>query len=141
MLEERVQSTAFKMLIKTAGLIAVCFLLVHGCYDVACPSDWRGDTICDLACMTLDCGLDSTTEQMNSSDCLATCTAAGCTAALLGNSVCDLACNLQTCGWDAGDCGVCAQGCLASMLGNGVCDTPCNTESCEWDKGKCVFTK
>jgi len=103
--------------------------------------DWRGDTLCDLTCMTASCGLDSKTGAMSGSDCLATCTAAGCTAALLGNSVCDLACNVQSCGWDAGDCGVCAQGCLASMLGNGVCDTPCSSIGCLRDSGDCVFTK
>lgn len=126
---------------RKAGLFVTLGLLwtAAGCKSSSCPLDWRGDTICDLSCMTVTCGFDSQSGQMSNSDCLEACVASGCSSTYsLGNTVCDALCNVEACGWDGGDCGMCAQGCFASLLGNNVCDLACDVESCQWDQGDCV---
>lgn len=109
------------------------------CDQNLCPPDWRGDTICDLPCMSKNCLFDSYNSTVAGSDCLQACTLKGCTQTSLGNNVCNAECNIAECGWDGGDCGFCAKGCFSGVIGDGKCDSPCDVASCHWDGGDCVF--
>ncbi|CAG9312679.1 unnamed protein product [Blepharisma stoltei] len=122
----------------------------NDCPPISVNFNQRGDTSCNLNCMTSYCDFDSQ-ELKNSpnnylnSDCTKACLASTswkCKTAKLGNGVCDNSCNTPACGYDFGDCGYCAPSCnlylgFQQQLG-GSCDLECNTTSCYYDYGACL---
>jgi hypothetical protein len=90
----------------SCNVMGCLFDFMKGKCDSTCWSTKRGNGACNSECMLPSCTKDSSTGNIENSECLSACYSAAptCTLDKLQNTACEAECNIQACAFDNGRC-------------------------------------